>query len=91
MNLMRKLRDEGHFRNSMLAEIEEDELDKIIKDVDVIQKDLKVVLKLTWFSLTTLFQEKIQDAEDKGAVLDPEEQLRRQMEHCTVKVEFEEN
>ena len=56
VNLMRKLRDEGHFKNSMLAETEEDELDKIIKDVDVIQKDLKVVFKFTCFSLMTLFR-----------------------------------
>ena len=43
MNLMRKLRDQGHFKNSMLAEIEEDErLDKINNDLDVMQENLEV-------------------------------------------------
>ena len=40
---MRKLRDEGKFKNSMLAEIERDEMmEKMKQQVDEIQSDLEV-------------------------------------------------
>ena len=43
MGLMRKMRDEGKFKNSMLAEIERDELlAKMTQQVDEIQDDLEV-------------------------------------------------
>ena len=43
MDLMRKLRDEGKFKNSMLAEIERDEMmEKMKEQVDEIQADLEV-------------------------------------------------
>ena len=43
MKLMRKLRDEGKFKNSMLAEIERDEMmEKMKEQVDEIQSDLEV-------------------------------------------------
>ena len=43
MKLMRKLRDEGKFKNSMLAEIERDEMmEKMKGQVDEIQSDLEV-------------------------------------------------
>ena len=43
MELMRKLRDEGKFKNSMLAEIERDELlAKMTEQIDEIQDDLEV-------------------------------------------------
>ena len=43
MKLMRKLRDEGKFKNSMLAEIERDEMmEKMKEQVEEIQSDLEV-------------------------------------------------
>ena len=43
MELMRKMRDKGKFKNSMLAEIERDELlAKMTKQVEEIQDDLEV-------------------------------------------------
>ena len=43
MELMRKMRDKGKFKNSMLAEIERDELlAKMTQQVDEIQDDLEV-------------------------------------------------
>ena len=43
MELMRKLRDEGKFKNSMLSEIERDELlAKMTEQVGEIQDDLEV-------------------------------------------------
>ena len=46
MELMRKLRDEGKFQNSMLAEIERDELlTKMTEQVNEIQNDLEVRIR----------------------------------------------
>ena len=43
MELMRKMRDNGKFKNSMLAEIERDELlAKMTQRVEEIQDDLEV-------------------------------------------------
>ena len=43
MELMRKMRDEGKFQNSMLAEIEQDELiAKMSEQADEIREDLGV-------------------------------------------------
>ena len=43
MELMRKMRDNGKFKNSMLAEIERDELlAKMTQQVEEIQDDLEV-------------------------------------------------
>ena len=46
MELMRKLRDEGKFQNSMLPEIERDELlTKMTEQVNEIQNDLEVRIR----------------------------------------------
>ena len=60
MDLMRKLRDEGKFKNSMLAEIERDEMmEKMNEQVDEIQADLEVrTSEIKNMNLFALFREK---------------------------------
>ena len=60
MKLMRKLRDEGKFKNSMLAEIERDEMmEKMKEQVDEIQTDLEVRTScIKKMNLLSLFRRK---------------------------------
>ena len=75
MNLMRKLRDQGKFKNSMLAEIEEDErvqvfLTRRVKfnypplTMQALQDELKKTEKLV-----DKIQDQIQDLSEVGHVV----------------------
>ena len=60
MELMRKLRDEGKFQNSMLAEIERDELlAKMTEQVNEIQNDLEVRIRYKVYLNSWLLEENL--------------------------------
>ena len=60
MELMRKLRDEGKFQNSMLAEIERDELlTKMTEQVNEIQNDLEVRIRYKVYLNSWLLEENL--------------------------------
>ena len=75
MELMRKLRDEGKFKNSMLAEIERDRMmAKMKEQVDEIQADLEVRISpnktMKIFLLYKEIFDVLEEAECQGLPLD---------------------